>query len=64
MYIWKVNLISRRTKDGTFIYSETLSHNVEEQIPIAVSWQGYKPNVVFMQGYREVENSCLLKPEN
>ena len=57
----KVNLTPRRTKDGTFIYSETLSNYVEEQIPTTLNWQEYTSNMVFMQGYIEEEDSYFGK---
>ena len=57
----KVNLTPRRTKDGTFKYSETLSNYIEERIPTTVNWQGYTPNVIFMQEYREAEESHFVQ---
>ena len=49
------------TKDDSFIYCETLPNYVEERVPITVNLQGYSPNMVFMQGYREVEDSYYVK---
>ena len=57
----KVNMTSRRTNDDSFIYSETLPIYVEEQVLITVSWQRYKSNVVFLQGYREVEDLYFVQ---
>ena len=57
----KVHTTSRRTKDDYFIYCGTLPNYAEERVPIIVSWQGYSPNMVFMQGYREVEDSYYVK---
>ena len=57
----KVNTTSRRKKDWSFIYSETIPIYAEERVPITVSWLGYTPNVVFMQGYKKTEDSYFIQ---
>ena len=55
-----VDTVSRKTKDGSSIYCETLSNFAEERVPITVSWQRYSPNMVFMQDYKESEDSYFV----
>ena len=58
----KTKNTSRRTNYGSFIYKETCSNYIKEQLPVTASWQGYTPNIIiFMQGYIKADNSHRVK---
>ena len=43
-----VGTVSRRSKEGFFIYSKNLPIYAGEQVPITIIWRECTPNVIFI----------------